>query len=119
MANSDYAAFAGFVQFKPSERTVNNQKVRSVVISAIGSNKRIDVTIWPDFDSVPLAQGDFIAVQGKYSERASQKPSGEQITYRNLSANKLIHLGNGSPDGAGAPKDKVAEVAQLAEEFDF
>lgn len=117
-ANNNYASFAGFIQFEPSERQVNNQTVRAVVISAIGSNRRIDVTVWPDFEDVPLSQGDFIAVQGKYSERVQQKPSGESVTYRNLSANKLENLSL-KEGGTTAPKAKQKDAPAAAEDFDF
>lgn len=67
-----YASVAGFVQKfgdKPAveEREANNQTVRQFVVKALGSQKLIRITVWPEFASTGITAGDFVAVDGKFS----------------------------------------------------
>lgn len=107
---AEYKAFAGFIQFDPNEReTPGGQKLRDVVIQPIGYGAKeipsVRVTIWPEFDGVELAKGDFIATQGKFTT-ANVKGK----TYFNLSASQVAVI---------AAADKAdAEVENPVEEDD-
>lgn len=89
---SEYASAAGFIQFDPKSRDVNGKAIRDVTIRALGSNKIVRVTVWPDHAATPLAKGDFIAVDGKFSTNKGQNAAGEEITYYNLSASTLLRF---------------------------
>lgn len=88
----DYATVAGFIQFDVNERDVNGQEVRDVTVRAIGTQKLVKVTVWSDFSDVPLAKGDFIVADGKFSTNEGQAKDGTPITYLNLSASNLLRL---------------------------
>lgn len=89
---SEYASAAGFIQFDPREREANGQKVRDVSIRAFGGNKTIRVTVWSEFGAVPLAKGDLIFVDGKFSTNQAQNKEGAMVTYFNLSASMLVRI---------------------------
>lgn len=89
---SDYASAAGFIQFDVKTREVNGQTVRDVAIRAVGSQKLISVTVWPEFDAVELERGDFIAVDGKFKQSLGQAPDGSPREYFNLSASALVKI---------------------------
>lgn len=88
-----YATVVGFIQFDPNERDANGQTVRDVVVQAVGSGgKNVRLTVWPEHGGTPLAKGDFVAAQGKFSQA---NVNGKE--YLNLSVNDLVVI-------PGAPK---------------
>lgn len=88
--SDQYPGAAGFVQQfgadKPAvtTREVNNQTIREFTIKALGSQKLIKVTLWPEFAGTEINAGDFVAVEGKMT--VNEKNG---VTYFNLSASKL------------------------------
>ena len=81
-----YATVVGFIQFDPNERDANGQEVRDVVVQAVGSGgKNVRLTVWPEHGDTPLAKGDFVAAQGKFS---AANVNGKE--YLNLSVNDLV-----------------------------
>lgn len=86
---SEYAVVAGFVQFDPRKREVNGKTVTDVTIKAVGSQKLISITIWPEFGDVAIEKGDFLAADGKFSTSLGQGKDGAQREYINLSPSAL------------------------------
>lgn len=98
-----YRTVAGFIQFDPDEAEASGQTIRRVLVQAIGSEGvNIRVTVWPEYDAVPLNRGDFIIAQGKF-----EKTTVKGNTYLNLSARSLIRLsGTDNSDVEGALEDE-------------
>lgn len=88
----DYATVAGFIQFDVNEREVNGQAVRDATVRAVGTQKLVKITVWSDFEEVPLSRGDFVVVDGKFSTNEGQTKDGTPITYLNLSASNLVRI---------------------------
>jgi len=120
MDDTEYVTVAGLIQFDPRDRTANNTPVRDIAIRAIGSNKIINVTVWPENAHIPLAKGDFVVADGKFTVRSYQAASGEQKTGYNVSANTLIKLSGSTttntPQTAPAAK---ADTATSVDDFPF
>lgn len=111
MSNSnEYLTVAGIVQYDPANRDVNGKAVRDVVVKSIGQNKKVGITIWPDYAHIPINKGDFICADGAYSSRTGQDKEGNQVTYYNLSANVLFV----APSAAKAGTAPVAAAAPAA-----
>lgn len=91
MAESgDYRSVAGFIQFDVKERDAGGKTVRDIVIRpASGTKAKVNVTIWPDFKDVKLERGQFVAVEGKYSEVTKDGENGP-VTYKNLSCQRIF-----------------------------
>ena len=90
MADSTYAGAAGFVQFDPNVKEANGQTIREVTIKAVGSQKLIKITLWPEWDAVAVAKGDFVAADGKFSQNLGQAPDGSPREYLGISASSLV-----------------------------
>jgi len=86
---SEYAVAAGFIQFDPKERDVNGQEVRDITIRAIGTQKRVYITVWSDHADVELSKGQFVVAEGKFQIRESEGDDGETREFFNLSASSL------------------------------
>ena len=82
---SVYSSAAGFIQFPVETRDLDSgQTVRDATIRSIASGDLIRVTLWPDFEDADIEEGDFIAVDGKFTQREVKGK-----TYTNASARKL------------------------------
>jgi hypothetical protein len=97
-----YLVAAGFIQKFPNKdavsvREANGQKVRDITIKAVGSQKLIRVTVWPEFESVDLGEGYYVAVEGKYSA------SGDNGQFHNISAARIF----AAPSGKKAEREVV------------
>lgn len=90
MADTTYASVAGFIQFDPVEREVNGKSVTDITVKAIGSQKLVKITVWPDFEELSLKKGFFVAADGKFESRMGQKQDGSPVEYLNLSAKDLF-----------------------------
>lgn len=88
---ADYATAVGFVQFPVEDRELpSGQAVRDVTIRTLGLDAPlVRVTVWPEFEDVDINEGDFIAIDGEYTERVAQNGAGENRTYRNMSAKRI------------------------------
>lgn len=92
LADKTYATVAGFVQFDPRERDVNNQTVTDIVVKAIGSQKLVRITVWPEFEVGEISKGDFVAADGVFTTSVGQTDDGSTREYLNLSASVLSVL---------------------------
>lgn len=91
---SEYAVAAGFIQFDPKDREVNGQDVKDIVIRALGSQKRVYITVWPDHEEIfdDLAKGVFVVAEGKFQIRTKEDDDGDTQEFFNLSASSLLLL---------------------------
>lgn len=87
---ADYATAVGFIQFPVEERELPSKDVvRDVSIRTPGLDAPlIRITVWPEFADTELNEGDFIAVDGEYTERIATK-NDRPVTYRNMSAKRI------------------------------
>lgn len=89
LAEKEYVTVAGFVQFDPKERDLDDgRQVRDVVIRAIGSQEQIRITLWDQFEEVEIDKGDFIVADGSVTTREV-----DGTVYYNVSASR-IYLGS-------------------------
>ena len=94
MADATYVTAVGFVQFEPVEREANGKAVTEFVIKTPGGDgKNIRVTVWPETQLGPVAIGDFIAVDGKFSSSVYQAQDGTEKTSLQISAGYVAKLG--------------------------
>lgn len=89
MADSQYVVVAGVVQqFKDkpvvTERPVSEQTVREFTIKAVGSQKLVRITLFPEFEDVEIVKGASVVADGKYTVNEN---GGK--TYYNLTATAL------------------------------
>lgn len=86
-----YPVLAGFVQtFKDKDtdepkppvvkRDANGQTVRDFTVKALGSQKLVRVTVWPEFEHVHIDGDSFVIAEGKFKQ--SEGKSGQ--TFLNL-----------------------------------
>ena len=101
--DSKFACVAGFVLFEPDAVDVGEQSVRRAKVRALGSQKLVRVTLWPEHAQVPLDRGDFIAVEGKWTATEAKGSDGVERTYYDISAANLVRL-------QAAPKQDVASA---------
>lgn len=93
-----YVTAVGFVQFDPQEREANGKDIVEFVIKTPGGDgKLIRVTVWPEVKLGPVAKGDFIAVDGKFSSSTYQAQDGGQRTSLQISASNIAKLGESAP----------------------
>lgn len=110
---SEYTDAAGIIQFPVADKDVNGKKIREAVINSLKSGAQIRCTIWDNFASTPLKQGDFIVVNGKATQNKGTKADGTEVTYNNLSVSKLIVVPGIEPtetDRVVNPKAAPADV---------
>lgn len=93
MADKPYYTVAGFVQKfgdKPAieTREVSGQNIREFTVKAIGTQKLVRITLWPEFNGVTIDKGLFVVADGKFS--TSEGTNGRQ--FYNLSATELATL---------------------------
>lgn len=111
LSDKQYAGASGHVQFEPKQREVNGKQVTDLVIRSHGSQKLIDVTIWPEFQlAAPIKQGDFISVDGSYTTRTFQRQDGSTGEGVNISPTSLVHL----PAVPRAEREVVQQAAPSA-----
>lgn len=114
---ADYMTVAGLVQFDPRTREAAGKTVRDVQIRAIGNNKMISITVWPEQGNIPINKGDFIVADGSYASKPGQNKHGEAVTYHNLSATTLINFSNNTP--TSTPTTPAATPTQADTDDDF
>jgi hypothetical protein len=117
----EYMTIAGIIQFDPRNRTARNLPVRDIAVRAIGNNKMVNITVWPENEHIPLAKGDFIVADGKFTQSLNQNKNGEQQTYYNLSAKTLFRFAadttSASPTTAAAKETAPAPTS--VDDFPF
>lgn len=95
-----YGSVAGFIQFDIEEREYNDGIIRDATIRSLASGDLLRISFFPDFEEVPLERGDYIAVDGKVTEREVEGDDGEVRTYVNMTAKRLFR---GETYGVAAP----------------
>lgn len=118
MADAVYRSFIGFVKFDPRDGEAAGQDIRSFVIREVGvKDQAIDVraTLWPSHAHVELAQGDLVAVEGKFSPNKAKNKDGDIVTYFNLSVSRIVTLGAGD-DGERAETANNAADEPVADD---
>lgn len=116
---SDYITVAGIIQFDPRDRQAGGKDVRDVAVRAIGNNKMVNITVWPENEHIPLAKGDFIVADGKFSSTPGQNKQGEAVTYNNLSATVIHNLTSGGTAPIAAVKEAVGVASDAGDDFPF
>lgn len=118
---SDYITVAGIIQFDPRERTAAGKDVRDVAVRALGNNKMVNITVWPENDDIPLSKGDFIVADGKFTSTPGQNKEGEAVTYNNLSATVVHNLTGAAavPAKKMAAKKEAAVASDAGDDFPF
>lgn len=90
MAEKLYVAQAGYVQFDPQERDANGQKVVDFTIKCIGKPVNVRVTLWPELEAgFGVQKGDFVGVEGTFTQSTYQDAEGTQKTSNNINAYHL------------------------------
>jgi hypothetical protein len=90
VADNTYIAQAGFVQFDPQEREANGKDVVDFTIKCIGKPINLRVTLWPELKAgFGVKKGDFVAVEGKFTQSTWQDDEGTKRTSNQLSAYNL------------------------------
>jgi hypothetical protein len=116
----EYLTVAGIIQFEPRTRQAKDKTVRDIAVKAIGNNKLVNITVWPEKDNINLAKGDFIVADGLFKTSTGQNKNGEQQTYYNLSANTLINFGGESGGGTtSTTTTKKADEPTSGDDFPF
>jgi single-stranded DNA-binding protein len=60
--------------------------VTDITIRAAGSQKNVQVTIWPEFQlAAPIKKGDFVAVDGSFESRTYQAQDGSSREAHSIS----------------------------------
>lgn len=91
MSDKQYAGVTGIVQFDPKEREVNGKAVVDIAVRAAGSQKLVNLTIWPEFQlAAPIKKGDGIIADGSFETRVYQNQAGETKESLQLSPMSLV-----------------------------
>lgn len=95
MADKQYLVAAGFVQkFGEKEavvsKDVNGKAVREFVIKAVGSQKLIRITLWPELAGIEVGEGYYVAVEGAFTQ------SGDNNQFYNISALRAFSASGGT-----------------------
>jgi hypothetical protein len=115
---SEYITVAGIVQFDPRTRQAAGKEVRDVAVRSIANHKMINITVWPEMDSVQISKGDFVVADGKYTQSTGQNKAGEQQTYHNLSASTFHNI-TGNSNGVMAGAAAGAASSDSTDDFPF
>ena len=74
MADKEYGSVAGFIQFEVEERSLESgATVRDATVRSIATGDLVRITLWPDFDEVDVEKGDWLAADGQFNTRKSEK----------------------------------------------
>lgn len=93
-----------------SDGKVGDQDVRRALVRIANTqNKVVRATVWPNFEAIPLSQGDWVGVEGPLEAYEGTNQSGQPQTYWNISVKRLTVLS--STAGSGAPPKKAAPKA--------
>lgn len=102
MANSTtgkkvYRSVTGFVQFPPRDGEAAGKPIRSLVLNTAGlgdQSQKVYVTVWPSHGAIKIDQGDFLAVEGSFTQNTGVDKDGRKTMYLNLSATRIAKLGS-------------------------
>lgn len=110
MSDKQYATVVGIVQFEPREREANGKKVVDIAVRAAGSQKLVNITVWPEYQvSAPIKRGDGIMADGAFETRTYQDASGAAKESLQLNPTSLVVI-------PAVPKAEREVVQQAASE---
>lgn len=91
----EYVGMIGFVAFDVRNRNLpNGAAVRDIAIRKLDDpDKLVNVTLWPEHETLEVKKGDLVAVYGKHNTRKYQTQSGENRTGHSINAYNLAILG--------------------------
>lgn len=94
---AQYQTVVGIIQFPPIERESTKGTLWNLRVRSAGSQKLINITVWPELQTVPLPQkGDFVCADGTAATRTyDNAKTGVKETSYDLSASALVI--NGQP----------------------
>lgn len=98
--------------FDPQDGEAAGKQIRKFTLRQAGFGPHaVDVhcTLWPEYDSVGLAQGDAVTVEGKYTSRNGQTKDGGERTYHNLSVSRIKNFGPTFSGQAPAVENAVSD----------
>lgn len=91
LSEKQYAGVTGIVQFDPKERDANGKSVIDIAVRAAGSQKLVNITIWPEYQlAAPIKKGDGIIADGSFETRVYQAQDGSQRESLQLSPTSLV-----------------------------
>lgn len=91
VSEKQYAGVTGIVQFDPREREANGKSVVDIAVRAAGSQKLVNITIWPEYQlAAPIKKGDGIIADGSFETRVYQASDGSQKESLQLSPTSLV-----------------------------
>lgn len=96
MAESQYRTIAGVVQFPPREGQAGGKDVRNIAVRTAGVKEqsiRVSATLWPSHEHIEVGEGDFVVLEGKFSQNKGTNQQGDSVTYNNLSVTGILVLG--------------------------
>jgi hypothetical protein len=93
MSDDKYQGIIGFVFKEPDTSTTREgSPLRRVLVSEANSrNSFYSVTVWEGHAHVPIAAGDLVSAQGKYTEQTK-----DGRLFKNISARQFVNLGTGN-----------------------
>lgn len=93
--------------FDPRDAEAGGKKVRQFTLRQTGFGPHaVDVycTLWPEFSSIGVGQGDVVTVEGKYTSR----DSGDR-TFHNLSVSRIKNHGRAFDGAKPGVENAVAD----------
>lgn len=115
--SDQFRTVTGIVQFPPREGEAGGKSVRNITVRQAGFGPtavNVSATLWPSFDHIPVAEGDVVMLDGKYTKNTGTKQDGTPVTYHNLSVTKFAVIGKADggvkPETENTPaEDEVAD----------
>ncbi len=113
---NQFRTIVGFVKYEPREATVTREgekvTVRNIVVRQTGvKDQAIDVraTLWPSHEDFEVEQGDFVALEGRFTVNEGETDEGEKRTYFNLSVAAALNFGSSSRGNRSEVAGRVAD----------
>lgn len=113
-----YMVVGGYIQKFPDKpavatREVNDQEVRDFTVRALGSQKLIRVTLWPEFGHAEVSEGDLIHSEGalNVSENNGRTYYSINARWLNVNGERIDANRDDSPQRSSKPASVSTEDA--------
>lgn len=96
MAEAQFRTVSGVVQFEPREGKAGDKEVRNITVRTTGLKEqsiKVGATLWPSHAHVAVDKGDFVVLEGKFSQNKGTNQQGDPVTYNNMSVTGILNLG--------------------------
>lgn len=96
MAESQFRTVSGVVQFEPREGNAGGKEVRNITVRTAGLREqsvKVGATLWPSHAHIAVDKGDFVVLEGKFSQNKGTNQQGDPVTYNNMSVTNILVLG--------------------------